>query len=117
MQCLLDGASTVGLTYAVYLIGASYHDKYACDRIWNWLSPQCQVADFVRTTAKQWVYRWYWQVGTVIAARAGHWADKMSKEASRLALDATDNTRSIWATAKMATPSRTRSSIDESNTV
>jgi hypothetical protein len=49
------------------------------------------VADFVRTTAKQWVYRWYWQVGTVIAARAGHWADKMSKEASRLALDATDN--------------------------
>ena len=30
-------------------------------------------------------------MGTVIAARAGHWADKMSKEASRLALDATDN--------------------------
>ena len=91
MQCLLISAFTVGLTYAVYLVGASYHDKYACDRIWNWLNPQCQVADFVRTTAKQWVYRWYWQVGTVIAARAGHWADKMSKEASRLALDATDN--------------------------
>ena len=90
-QCLIISLFTVGATYAIYMAGAHYHDKHRCDWIMNWLNPQCQVADFVRTTAKQWVYRWYWQVGTVIAARAGHWADKMSKEASRLALDATDN--------------------------
>ena len=113
MQCLLADAFTVRLTSHVSR-RTSYHDKYACDRIWNWLNPQCQVADFVRTTAKQWVYRWYWQVGTVIAA--GHWADKMSK-ASRLALDATDNIAKHLGDGEMATPSRTRSSIDESNTV
>ena len=34
---------------------------------------------------------WYWQVGTVVAARAGAWADRVSREASRMALDATHN--------------------------
>jgi hypothetical protein len=45
----------------------------------------------MRTHAKQAVYRWYYQVGSVIALRAGAWFDAISKEAGRLAAEATDS--------------------------
>ena len=54
------------------------------------MNPQCQVADFVRTNAKQWVYKWYYQVGSVVAVRAGAWADALSKEAGKIAVEATE---------------------------
>ena len=54
------------------------------------MNPQCQAADFMRTHAKQAVYRWYYQVGSVIALRAGAWFDAISKEAGRLAAEATE---------------------------
>ena len=67
LQCLIISAITIGLTYAGYLVGAHYHNAYNCDLLWNWLNPQCQVSDFIRTTAKQWVYR---QGGPSHATRA-----------------------------------------------
>ena len=54
------------------------------------MNPQCQAADFLRARAKQAVYRWYYQVGSVIALRAGAWVDAVSKEAGRLATEATE---------------------------
>ena len=45
----------------------------------------------MRTHAKQAVYRWYYQVGSVIALRAGAWFDAIAKEAGILAAEATDS--------------------------
>ena len=90
VQCFMISFVTVGVTYAAYTLGEHWHHAYRCDKIWNWMNPQCQVADFVRTNAKQWVYKWYYQVGSVIAMRAGAWADALSKEAGKMAVEATE---------------------------
>ena len=90
VQCVAVSCITIGVTYAAYGVGEHYHRRFNCDRIWNWMNPQCQVADFVRTNAKQWVYKWYYQVGSVVAVRAGAWADALSKEAGKIAVEATE---------------------------
>lgn len=90
-QCVLVSSVTVGTTYAAYAFAEQWHAAQNCHKIWNWMNPQCQAADFMRTHAKQAVYRWYYQVGSVIALRAGAWFDAISKEAGRLAAEATDS--------------------------
>ena len=89
-QCVLVSSVTVGTTYAAYAFAEQWHATQNCHKIWNWMNPQCQAADFMRTHAKQAVYRWYYQVGSVIALRAGAWFDAISKEAGRLAAEATE---------------------------
>ena len=89
-QCALVSGVTLGATYATYAFAEQWHASRNCHKIWNWMNPQCQAADFLRTHAKQAVYRWYYQVGSVIALRAGAWVDAVSREAGRLAAEATE---------------------------
>ena len=89
-QCAVVSGVTLGGTYAAYAFAERWHAAQNCHKIWNWMNPQCQAADFLRTRAKQAVYRWYYQVGSVIALRAGAWVDAVSKEAGRLATEATE---------------------------
>ena len=89
-QCVLVSSLTVGTTYGVYTFAENWHSAQNCHKIWNWMNPQCQAADFLRSNAKQAVYRWYYQVGSVIALRAGAWFDALSREAGRLAAEATE---------------------------
>jgi hypothetical protein len=89
-QCVMVSTVTVGVTYSVYTFAEHWHAKQHCHKIWNWMNPQCQAADFLRTNAKQAVYRWYYQVGSIVALRAGAWFDALSREAGRLAADATE---------------------------
>jgi len=89
-QCALVSGVTLGATYATYAFAEQWHASRNCHKIWNWMNPQCQAADFLRSHAKQAVYRWYYQVGSVIALRAGAWVDAVSREAGRLAAEATE---------------------------
>ena len=89
-QCALVSGVTLGGTYFTYACAERWHASQNCHKIWNWMNPQCQAADFLRTHAKQAVYRWYYQVGSVVALRAGAWVDAVSKEAGRLATEATE---------------------------